>query len=336
MKIIKFFALAALALTLNACASTAANKAAATAIPTVTASNITVAQGRLEPIRFTDIALNASGLVSEVLVKEGDIVTAGQVIARLKSNDAQTLETAQAKALKELTDSYEAARQAQYQLDHFDVPSDFGDMTPEQAAESMLAKVNNARTAYEPFRYISNRDGKELKKQLDDAWADYHRAIQWMELDSNLKSAQARVDQAQKDYASLGDTTNSEATAGSRAALANAEVRTPFSGTITKLSLKVGEYAAAGQAVVTVADLTNWVVKTTDLTEIDVVNVKEGQPATVKLDAISNTELNGKVISISKNFGEKQGDVVYEVTVLLNESRPEMRWGMTAEVKLPK
>lgn len=181
-----------------------------------------------------------------------------------------------------------------------------------------------------------NTNSREFKRQLDDAWSKYRRAIKWMQLESDVQNAQAGVDQAQKDYNALQDATFSEDTAGVRAALANAEVRAPFAGTVTKLSLKVGEYAAAGQALVTIANLSNWVVKTTDLTEIDVVNVKEGQAATIKLDAIPNVELKGTVSSVSANYGEKQGDIVYEVTVLLNDSRPEMRWGMTAEVQLPK
>jgi hypothetical protein len=39
---------------------------------------------------------------------------------------------------------------------------------------------------------------------------------------------------------------------------------------------------------------------------------------------------------IGQNYSEKQGDVVYEVTVELTESLPTMRWGMTAEVKFSK
>ncbi len=340
MKAIKWIIFAALALTLNACGATAAsNQAAPTVIPTVVAPNLIVSQGRLEPVRYTDIALNASGLVSEVLVKEGDHVTAGQVIATLKSDQAQTLEEAQANVSKELTSAFQDLRDAQYSLDHFDVPSDFAGMTPQQAVDTMLQNLNAARDAYEPYKYLSpntNSTGRNFKKQLDDAWARYRRAIQWMQLQSDVENAQARVDQAQKDYNALQDPSFALDTAGVRAALANAEVRAPFAGTVTKLSLKVGEYAAAGQAVVTIADLSSWVVKTTDLTEIDVVSVKEGQPATIKLDAIPNAELKGTVSSISANYGEKQGDIVYETTVLLNESRPEMRWGMTAEVQLPK
>ena len=72
--------------------------------------------------------------------------------------------------------------------------------------------------------------------------------------------------------------------------------------------------------------------QTTDLTEIDVVNLKEGQPVTVKLDAIPGVELKGNIYSISQSYSESQGDVVYEVTILLTTSDPAMRWGMTAEV----
>jgi multidrug resistance efflux pump len=174
---------------------------------------------------------------------------------------------------------------------------------------------------------------KVYKKELDDAWADYRKAIQWMGLESNLESAQANLDQAQKDYDSLLDPTLSEDTAGARAALANAEVRAPFPGTITNLDLKVGEFAASGQPVITIADLSNWLVKTTDLTELDVVDVKEGQPVEVTLDAIPDVTLKGNVLSIGQSYSEKQGDIVYEVTILLTDQNPAMRWGMTAEVK---
>jgi multidrug resistance efflux pump len=168
---------------------------------------------------------------------------------------------------------------------------------------------------------------------LDDAWADYRKAILWFELESNLETAQALLVQAQRDYDSLADPSFGVDTAGARAALANAEVRAPFPGVITDLKLKVGEFAASGQPVVTVADTSNWVVKTTDLTEIDVVNVKAGQSAVVYLDAIPDVELQGHVLTIGQNFSEVQGDVVYEVVILLADKHPAMRWGMTAEVK---
>jgi HlyD family secretion protein len=82
----------------------------------------------------------------------------------------------------------------------------------------------------------------------------------------------------------------------------------------------------------TLADFADWVVKTTDVTEIDVVNLSEGQPVTVTFDAFPESQLTGNVASIARLYTENQGDVVYEVTVVLTETNPEMRWGMTADV----
>ncbi|MEW6240650.1 MAG: HlyD family efflux transporter periplasmic adaptor subunit [Chloroflexota bacterium] len=335
MKTVKFVLLAVLSLLFTACGAAPTPTAEATAIPTVLADTAIVSEGRLEPVRYAEIALNASGLVSEVLVTEGEEVSAGQVIARLESGEARTLEDAQAAAMQELTAAYQGVRDAQFKLDNFDVPSDFSGMTPTEAVEMTLEKLNAARSAYEPYENYnpSNSTAKEYKKRLDDAWSKYRKAIQWLELESNLENAQARLAQAQKDYDALQDPSFAEDTAGARAALANAEVRAPFAGVITSLDLKVGEFASAGQPVVTIADTSSWVVKTTDLTEIDVVSISEGQPATVKLDAIPDAELKGNVLSIGQSYSESQGDVVYEVTILLTDVHPAMRWGMTAEVK---
>jgi HlyD family secretion protein len=87
-----------------------------------------------------------------------------------------------------------------------------------------------------------------------------------------------------------------------------------------------------GEMAVTIADFSDWVVKTTDVTEIDVVSLSEGQPVTVTFDAFPEVELKGSVASIARIYTQNQGDVVYEVTVMLTETNPEMRWGMTADV----
>jgi multidrug resistance efflux pump len=173
---------------------------------------------------------------------------------------------------------------------------------------------------------------KIYKKALDDAWARYRKAILWLELESTLQNANARLVLAQRDSAALQDPSFSADTAGTRAALANAEVRAPFPGTITDLNLKVGEFATSGKPAITVADISKWEVKTKDLTEIDVVNIKEGQAVTVKLDSLPGKEFKGNVLSIGEHYSENQGDIVYEVTILLTDIDPVMRWGMTAIV----
>ena len=329
---------------------------AATVTPEAEASisppAVIVAEGRLEPIRYAELALNTSGLVSEVLQEEGAAVKAGDVIARLENAEARTLVSAQADALQALTAAYQSVRDAQYDLDIFDIPVEFADAGPTEAVRVTEERLTKARDAFEPYKYVSERqlelteaeeDGaiigntpKRLKRALDDAWEDYRKAVTWLDRASTLENARAQLAQAQKDYEGLQDPEFKEDTAGVRAALANAEVRAPFAGTITDLNLKVGEFAAAGAPVVTMADLSKWVVKTTDLTEIDVVNIEEGMPVTLTLDAMPDVELDGHVLSIAQGFAEKQGDIVYEVTILLAEANPGMRWGMTVQVNFPR
>ncbi|MGE5379006.1 MAG: hypothetical protein ACM3XO_28445, partial [Bacteroidota bacterium] len=61
-----------LALALTACgAGKTAQATPATTPPPVVADSTIVAEGRVEPISYADVAYNAGGVVSDVLVKEG-------------------------------------------------------------------------------------------------------------------------------------------------------------------------------------------------------------------------------------------------------------------------
>jgi multidrug resistance efflux pump len=102
---------------------------------------------------------------------------------------------------------------------------------------------------------------------------------------------------------------------------------------VASLEVKTGETVSPGQMAASLADFSGWVIKTTDLTELDVVNITEGQAVAIALDAFPEETLNGKVLRIGQNYAEKQGDIVYEVTVALTEALQNMRWGMTAVVK---
>ncbi|MCJ7436083.1 MAG: HlyD family efflux transporter periplasmic adaptor subunit [Anaerolineales bacterium] len=358
-KTVVFFVIV-LGLLLTACGTggTSATEAAtAPAAPTASTDEAVISEGRVEPIRFVEIGFNASGLISEVLVKQGDSVTAGQVIARLEGSDVQTLEIARVIAERELVDANEAVRVAQRSLDYFTIPTELRSMTPYEAIYYSYEKVEKARKDYEPYSYTNKRyerhtnyecritrgfieicdnTAQYYEKKLDDAWLNYQKAIQWLRRQAALEKAKARLSEAQKNYEDLQNDANPEETAGIRASLADAELRAPFPGTIAKLDIKVGEIASAGITIATIADFSKWVIKTTDLTEIDIVNVKQGQTTKIILDALPDVELTGTIDSIGQTYSEKQGDIVYEVTIVLNDTNPDLRWGMTAEVKFER
>jgi HlyD family secretion protein len=88
-----------------------------------------------------------------------------------------------------------------------------------------------------------------------------------------------------------------------------------------------------GVPVVQLADFTAWQVETTDLTELDVVNLDIGQKVNVEVDALPGQRLEGTIAEIASMSVLKHGDVTYQVTVALeNSENLPLRWGMTAFV----
>jgi len=347
------------------CASTPAMQSTATPLPVVADLTGVTAEGRLEPIRYVTLAPSVDGLVSEVLVSEGEQVEAGQVIVRLDSTNAQTLETARTKAAVELSGAYQAVRLAQSDLDVYPLPRVFAGLSAEEAARTWLAELDSARAAFAPYKATSRKTLKPrnafqnfiypslprrvlydtgeyddmamvYKKRVDVAWMNYTKAVQWLKLDSALRSAKARLADAQRRYDGLHDTSTSDIAAATRSALATAEIRAPFAGTVTNLDLKIDEVATAGIAAVTLADFSSWIVKTTDLTEIDVVGIEEGMPVTISLDSVPGATFSGGVLSVDLGYSDRQGDIVYPVSILLADRQPGMRWGMTAQVTFDK
>jgi multidrug resistance efflux pump len=345
-----------LAISVAGCASMRARQPSPTPLPVVPDLGGVTAEGRLEPVRYVDLATNTDGQVKEVLGKEGEDIAAGEVIATIDSRQARSLDAAEAGVALDLGNAYQAVRTAQRAFDEYPVPRIFIGLSPEQAAEAWLAELQAARAAFAPYEDTSRKTlkpnhffphlprrvvldtgeyegvAKEYKKRVDVAWANYTKAIQWLTLASALESAEADLQVAQSRFDSLQDASMSESTAGTRAALANAEVRAPYAGKITNFDLKPGQSVSAGQSVATIADFTNWVVKTTNLTEIDVISIRNGQAVHVTIDALPGLELDGRVTSIAQNYSERQGDIVYTATIVLGEVDPAMRWGMTAQV----
>ncbi|MCJ7723043.1 MAG: efflux RND transporter periplasmic adaptor subunit [Anaerolineales bacterium] len=139
----------------------------------------------------------------------------------------------------------------------------------------------------------------------------------------HLQAAQADVDRAQ----AVLDST--------RAIQSQATLYTPIDGTVVSMDITPGETVIPGQVVMVIGDLKQMQVETTDLSEQDVPRVKLGQPATVYIVALDK-EINGKVIEVARQATTIGGDVVYKVTISLDEQWEDLRWGMSVEVTIKK
>lgn len=335
-------------------------------------SPIVSATGVIIPAQFATLSMPTAGLVEEMLAEAGDQVTAGDVLVRLKGREelqaaiaaAKFEATAAQKALDDLTKGAETAatqaleaisiytkqvRDAQYQLDNFTVPIDQSDLEPMEAVEVTRERLDEARTAFEPYKHRSSSDStrKELKEDMDEAQSDHNTAVRRLGYVTELEVAQANLDKAIEDYETYkngpdpADVKVAEARienakaalSAAQATLNDLELVALYTGTVTELYVGEGEWVVPGQPVLQLADLVHLRVETTDLNEIDAAQVQPGSEATVTFDALVDEVAVGTVKSIAPKASGGSG-VNYMVVIELDDLPEALRWGMTAFVDI--
>jgi multidrug resistance efflux pump len=377
---------------LAACGSIAppsANQAEPTEIPVVIADTEVVAEGRLVPHQFINLAFKAGGQVAEVLVGEGEPVEAGEVIARLTNQEQlqaaaangelEVLNARQARkalldnaeveaavALQAIADANNAVRQAERYYANLQAGGRATDIDQARADVVLLKdNLDKARKDFEPYENKSedNLTRAALLSRLAQAQQLYDSAVSLLnnlqgsanELDmaiaeADIAVAQAQLALAEVKYQDLQNGPDPDAMAAAearihaaetnleaaRVALENVEMLAPFAGEVVDLGVKEGELVSPGQAVVVLADFSQWQVETDDLTEIEVPEVSLGQAVEVTPDALPDLQLSGRVDFISGLFEEKRGDVTYTARISLEEGDPRLRWGMTVVVRFEK
>jgi len=134
------------------------------------------------------------------------------------------------------------------------------------------------------------------------------------EMEASLQAAQAKLDAATHE-------------------LTQGTLLAPFDGAVVDINIEPGEFAQSGQMVIILADTAHMQIETTDLSERDVAAVQVGQTANVHIEALDVT-ITGKVMKVSPMSETVGGDVVYPVTIELDEQPEGLLWGMTAEVEI--
>jgi len=323
------------------------------------------------PSQYSTLSMTTAGVVAEVLVEQGELVTGDQPLVRLKGREemqaaitAEEYEVhAAEKAIDDLHDLADDAKtlslnsipiaarrvkEAQYQLDNFTVPTSMEDMETMEALDWANEQLDIAREAFEPYRNKSINDDrrKELKEDLDSAQSDVNAAVRRLEYETELEVAETDFDNAREDYEIYKDGPDPKDLALANARLKTAqdnlvaaqsafddlELLAPFDGTIGDVYTRIGEWVTPGMPVILIADLQHLQVETTDLNEIDAAQVAEGDIVTVTFDAIDDI-LEGTVISIAPKADEGSG-VNYTVVIELEDWPDALRWGMTAFVDI--
>jgi multidrug efflux pump subunit AcrA (membrane-fusion protein) len=353
--------------------------------PTRSADRI-VSEGVVVPMQFANLSFETQGIVEEVLIAEGQTVKAGEFIAKLKGSAQQEAAVTAAELellsaeqdLDFLKKNADVAR-AEVLLRLAQANKALDDATDERQSKSYKradqAVVDNQRAALilaedafsranDLWSYWKDKDEYDVNRaaaltQFSKAQQELNRAranLNYVEAypdkfevdlaEGELQIAQARYDQANRDWELVKDGPNPKELALAEARLANAQAQleaaksllddhhmtAPFTGTVVTSDIKVGQLVGPQSATLLLADLSQYQVETTDLTELSVVGIQEGSPVKVSFDAITGLELPGKIARISPLGKDKQGDITYTIYIELTRQDARLRWNMTASV----
>jgi RND family efflux transporter MFP subunit len=163
---------------------------------------------------------------------------------------------------------------------------------------------------------------KEAEANLTAAQVqvDYLKRIGTDEL--HLETAQAESDRAQALLDSAKATLASQST-----------LLAPFDGTIASVDISPAETVVPGKVIIILGDFSKLQVETKDLSERDIPRVQVGQAAKVFIEPL-NQEFTGKVVDISRISSTLGGDVVFKVTIDLDQQPEGLLWGMSANVEI--
>ena len=286
--------------------------------------SVVTASGEIVAARYADIGANMMGRIVALPIKEGDRVTAGQLLARIDPvQAAASAEAAQAALAALQADAQGAANQQR---------------TAAAAVEEAKARATEASNAL--------TRAKQLRDSGLMAPADFDRA------EAAAAAAQAQVTSAsaalEKSIAALQSAQRRAAQGQAERARANdqlqkTDITAPMSGVVTRLDVEIGEMVVIGvqnqpgTILMTVSDLStiNAEVK---VAEADVMRLSVGQPSAITLEAVPDTRLAGKVVAIGASalplVGTQAAAREFKVKVQLGATNVTLRPGLTCDAEI--
>lgn len=332
------------------------------------------ATGSVSALRTAKLNFDNPGVVAEVFIIEGQRVLANQLLARqdatayklavqqaeatLKAAQLSLQQLMQPPTAKDLAvaeanvkaakDAYNAILSAvdpnavntaqikyqQAQQAYADAQQrrrDAGGRYKQDSPEFQLALAQEGQAS---FGVEAARLQLELVRRGPDSRLLTAAKARIMLAESELTRLKAGPQQFQIDQTKLKIQQAENALDQAKQQLATTELRAPFAGEITTLTLKVGGLSASGIPGAILTDRSQLNVNI-NVDEIDIGSVREGQPVTLTFDALSGDSFIGIVTRIAPNANPTTGTVVtYQVEVRLPINAGKVKPGMTASASI--
>ena len=266
---------------------------------TVATRNITETvsgSGKIQPVTQVKISSDVSGEITEMLVKEGDMVHKGDLLCRIK----QDIYLSNLERMEATVNSSKA-----------------GSAQSKARLAQSKAQLINSENLYKRNQklfdsgVLSQQDFDAAKAQYETAKAEVEAAHEALEAANyNISNAEAGLREAQNN-------------------LSRTSIYSPVDGKVSKLNVEKGERVVGtaqmtGTEIMTIANLNEMEVRV-DINENDIIHIKINDTAHIEVDAYFDKKFKGIVteISNSANITGMNTDQVTNFTVnirILQES----------------
>jgi HlyD family secretion protein len=258
------------------------------------------ASGKIYPETEVKISSDVSGEIIQLYVQEGDSVTAGQVLAKIRPDEYQS-------AVEQGVASVNTAR-AQKQISSSNV------RTSSAQLDQLKAEINRTKAQLEAATNAYNRSDKLFKEGVISA-AEFETAKNNLRAaesglnaaEANLKASESSLVSAQENVrvSELGITSASARLRELNTSLQKTIITAPVSGIVSKLNVEKGERVVGtlqmtGTEMMRIANLRSMEVQV-DVSENDILKVTVGDEADVEVDAYLGRKFKGKVTEIANS-----------------------------------
>ncbi len=292
--------------------------------PVDTLQSFVTASGEIVATRYADIGSAVMGRLVELVVKEGDAVKAGQVLARIDPVQASSSADAAAASVGALEAD---ARAAATQVRAAQAALEEARSREKEAAASWTRAQELQRAGLLPQSEFDKASmaGTSAAAQVAAATASFERAQQ------ALASADRRIAQGRAENTRARDM------------LSKTEITAPIDGVITRLDAEQGEMVVMGvqnqpgTILMTISDLSavNAEVK---VAEADVMRLSKGFASTVTLEALPLQKFTGRVVEIGASalpqVGTQAAAREFRVKVRLDGPASSLRPGLTCDTEI--
>lgn len=305
------------------------------------------ASGEIKPKNYINIGANAMGDLTEILVKEGDHVRKGQLLAKIEDVQPAADVDAQ-KATLSSSEANSTAAEASLKA------ADENIRTMQAGLDHDRADLDRMKADYDRSQELYNE--KLLAKQDFDL-----KKFTWEAQKAQIQQSEARLVQAraqrEQTAAQLAGAQKQVAVARANLVRYNDVLRkhdsvAPLDGVVTDLPVKVGESVvpgiqnSQGSIIMTIADM-SVITAEVKVDETDIVNIKLGQVADISIDAIPNKTYKGHVTEIgntailrstgvaaSQSAVSSQEAKDFKVVIAMDNPPDEVRPGLSCTAKI--